>query len=90
MPITESFTYYDALAYVMKMEKARDDKKAEIHGLEEMIKAYRDELEIIEKALNVDEIDKKWNLELHKKLKAEADEKKEKGEVVEEEKKKKV
>lgn len=71
MEITETFTYYDALAYCMKMEKAVEDKKAEIEGLESMIKAYRDEIEIIEKELGVTEMEREWNIELQKKLQAE-------------------
>lgn len=71
MEITETFTYYDALAYCMKMEKAVEDKKAEIEGLESMIKAYRDEIEIIEKELGVTEMEREWNIELQKKLQEE-------------------
>jgi len=71
MEVTELFTYYDALAYVMKMEKAVADKQAEIQGLEVMIKAYQDELEIVEKELSVTELEEKYNLELHEKLKRE-------------------
>jgi len=75
MEITESFTFYDTLAYVMKMEKAVEDKQKEIEGLQSMIKAYRDEIELIEKELNVTEIEETWNKELHEKLKKEAEEK---------------
>lgn len=75
MEVTEMFTYYDALAYCMKMEKRVEDLKAEISGLESMIKAYHDEIEIIEKELGVTEIDRVWNLELHEKLVAEEKEK---------------
>lgn len=71
MEVTETFNYYDALKYVMQLEKAKEDKLAEIEGLDSMIKAYRDEIEIVEKALNVTEIEKEWNLELHRKLKEE-------------------
>jgi hypothetical protein len=76
MEITESFTYYDALAYCMKMEKAVQDKQAEIDGINSMIKAYRDEIEIIEKQLAVTEIEEKWNKDLQKKLQEEALDKK--------------
>lgn len=71
MEVTETFTYYEALAYVMKMEKAVADKKAEIDGLESMIKAYRDELSIIEDELEVERLDKEYNLELQAKLQEE-------------------
>lgn len=71
MEVTETFNYYDALKYVMQLEKAKTDKEAEIEGLNSMIKAYRDEIEIVEKALNVTKVEKEWNLELHRKLKEE-------------------
>ena len=77
MEITETFTYYDALAYCMKMEKAVEDKKAEIQGLESMIKAYREEIELIEQALDVTKADETYNRQLHEKLKAEAEAKEE-------------
>lgn len=80
MEITENFNYYDTLAYVMKMEKAIEDKRKEIEGLETMIKAYRDELELIEDTLHVNEEERKWNIELHEKLKEE-ESKKESGET---------
>lgn len=71
MEITEHFTYYDALSYCMKMEKAVEDKKAEIEGIESMIKAYKDEIAVIEEQLGITEKEKEWNLELQKKLQAE-------------------
>jgi hypothetical protein len=74
MEITETFNFYDTLKYVMKMEKAVEDKKAEIAGMESMIKAYRDEIELIEKNMAVTKMDEEWNLALHEKLKAEAEE----------------
>lgn len=78
MEITETFNYYDCLAYCMKMEKAVEDKKVEIEGLESMIKAYRDEIELIEKELNVTKIEEEWNKELHERLVEEEKLKKEK------------
>lgn len=86
MEVTESFNYYDTLAYVMKMEKAVADKKAEIDGMESMIKAYKEELELIESKLGVTEEERVWNLELHEKLKKEAEEKVEVVEEVSDEK----
>lgn len=73
MRITESFTYFDCLQYCMRMEKAVKDKQAEIDGLNNMIKAYRDEIELIEKELGVVEIEETFQRELHEKLKAEAE-----------------
>ncbi len=71
MEITESFTYYDCLQYCMRMEKAVADKQAEIDGLNNMIKAYREEIELIEKELSVTEIEEAFQLALHEQLKAE-------------------
>lgn len=71
MEITETFNYYDALSYCMRLEKEIENKKAEIEGLQSMVDAYKEELEIIDKELGVNEFDHKWNVELHEKLKAE-------------------
>lgn len=83
MEVTENFTFYDVLAYTMKMEKAIKDKEAELEGLKSMLKAYQDEIELIERELDVTEEDKKWNIELHEKLKAEEESKVEEKEEVE-------
>lgn len=71
MEVTETFTYYDALAYCMKMEKAVADKKAEIEGLQSMIEAYRKELVQIEKALDVTKADEEYHAAVQKKLQEE-------------------
>lgn len=71
MEVTENFNYYDTLAYVAKMEKAVKEKEAEIEGLNSMIKAYKEEIELIEQELGIVELEEKWNLDLHEKLKAE-------------------
>jgi hypothetical protein len=57
----------------MRMEKAVADKQAEIDGLNNMIKAYREEIELIEKELSVTEIEEAFQLALHEKLKAESE-----------------
>lgn len=85
MEVTESFNYYDTLAYVMKMEKAVADKEAEIEGMKSMIKAYKDEIELIEEKLGLTEMERVWNLELHEKLVAETKEKEEEV-IIEDEK----
>ena len=72
MEITESFTYFDCLQYCMRMEKSVKDKQAEIDGLNAMIKAYKDEIELIEQTLSVTEIEEAFQLALHEKLKEEA------------------
>lgn len=71
MEITETFTFYDALAYCMKMEKAIEDKKAEIAGLQSMVDAYREEIVLIEEQLGVESMESAYQLELHEKLKQE-------------------
>ncbi len=71
MEITEVFTYFDALQYCMKLEKAVADKQAEIDGLNAMIKAYKDEIELIEKELSVTEIEDAFQLALIEKIKEE-------------------
>lgn len=77
MEVTEVFTYFDALQYVMKMEKAVKDKQAEIDGLESVIKAYREEIELIEQELGVTGVEEEFQQNLHLKLKAEAEAEKE-------------
>lgn len=77
METTETFNYYDTLAYVMKMEKAIEDKLAEVEGLRSMMEAYKAELELIDSILNITDTEKEWNLALHEKLKAEEAENKE-------------
>ncbi len=68
MEVTETFTYYDALAYCMKMEKAVADKLAEVEGLNSMIKAYKEEIELIEEALGVTKLDENYHADLQAKL----------------------
>ena len=71
MEITETFTFYDALAYCMKMEKAIEDKKAEIAGLQSMVDAYREEIVLIEEQLGVESMESEYQLDIHKRLKEE-------------------
>jgi len=75
MEVTEMFTYYDALAYMMRMEKAIEDKKVEIGTLETMVGKYKEELDIIDGQFNINEMEKTFQLELHEKLKKEEAEK---------------
>jgi len=70
MEVTETFTYYDALAYCMKMEKAIADKEAEIAGLQAMIDAYRKELVSIDNELGITKADELYHSKLHAELKA--------------------
>lgn len=68
MTVTENFNYYDTLAYVMKMEKAVKDKEAEISGLNSMIKAYREEIKLIEDTLDINGLEKEYQLAIQAKL----------------------
>lgn len=68
MEVTESFTMYDVLAYTMKMEKAIEDKEAELEGLKSMLEAYQKEIAFIEKELNVTKMDETFHKELQEKL----------------------
>ncbi len=71
MEVTETFTYFDALKYCMKLEKSKEDKLAEIAGLDAMIDAYKKELAIIDSELDIVHGDEVFNQELHEKLKKE-------------------
>lgn len=71
MEVTETFTYYDALAYCMKMEKKIADLNAEIDGLQTMVDAYRKELALIDDELGIVKADEEYHKELQKKLQEE-------------------
>ena len=73
MEVTETFSYYDALAYCMKIEKAIEDKEKEIEGLISMRDAYRKELEVINSKLDIVKADEEYHAALHETLKAEAE-----------------
>lgn len=63
METTETFTMYDVLTYIAKIRKSIDDKKAEITGLEAMLKAYEDEVALIEGQLGVADLDAEFQKE---------------------------
>lgn len=64
MQVTETFTVFEAIQYVAKMKKAVEEKQAEIDGLNSMIKAYEDELEIIENELSVQAMETDYQKEI--------------------------
>ena len=71
MEVTENFSPFDAMQYVAKMRKEKENKLAEIQGLEVMIKAYEDELDIINKRLGLPKLEKdfmKQEVERSKKM----------------------
>lgn len=66
MEVTEEFDMFSALQYRAKLIKAIEDKKAEIEGLESMVKAYDEEIELIEESLGVQELEAEYQLEIAK------------------------
>lgn len=68
MEVTETFTPYDAMQYVAKMEKAKEQKMAEIESLDVMIKAYKDELEKIEEVLGLKKLEEEFIAEEARKV----------------------
>lgn len=64
MEVTETFNVYDVIAHIVKMDKAIQDKEAEVEGLKSMKKAYEDELQIIEKALGVQKMEEEYQIKL--------------------------
>ncbi len=60
MLTTDLFTVFDVLTYIGKMKKAVDDKQAEIDGMNAMIKAYEDELTLIEDKLGVQKLEDEY------------------------------
>ena len=60
MEVTEEFNVYDTMVYLAKMQKAIEDKEAEIEGLKAMKKAYEDELKLIEDELGIQKAQEEW------------------------------
>lgn len=63
MEITETFTIFDVMQYIAKLKKAIEDKEAEKEGLVAMLKAYEEELSIVEESLNIKELEEKFQKE---------------------------
>lgn len=64
MEVTEEFNIFEALQYRAKLLKAITDKQAEIEGLESMVKAYDEEIAIIEEALGVQDLEVEYQKEI--------------------------
>ena len=64
MEVTEEFNIFDALQYRAKLIKAIADKQAEIDGLESMVKAYDEEIAIIEESLGVQDLEVEYQKEI--------------------------
>lgn len=67
MEVTEEFNVFDALQYRAKLVKAIADKQAEIDGLNTMVKAYDEEIAIIEEALGVQDLEVEYQKEIAEK-----------------------
>ena len=67
MEVTDEFNLFDTLAYVAKLKKEVDNKTAEIEGLNSMIKAFEDEIAVIEKTLGVQKMETEYQKEIAKK-----------------------
>lgn len=67
MEVTEEFNVFEALQYRAKLVKAIADKQAEIDGLNTMVKAYDEEIAIIEEALGVQDLEVEYQKELAEK-----------------------
>lgn len=67
MEVTETFNVFETMQYLAKMKKAIEDKKAEVSGLESMVKAYEEELELIEKSVGVQRLEVEFQKEIAEK-----------------------
>lgn len=74
MLVTETFNVYDAISYIIKMDKAISDKEAEIEGLKNMKEAYEKELKLIERELGVQKEEEEYQKALAEKQVDEKDE----------------
>ncbi len=64
MEVTEEFNIFEALQYRAKLLKAIADKNAEIDGLNSMVKAYDEEIALIEEALGVQDLEVEYQKEI--------------------------
>lgn len=64
MEVTEEFNIFEALQYRAKLLKAIADKNAEIDGLNSMVKAYDEEIAIIEESLGVQDLEVEYQKEI--------------------------
>lgn len=67
MEVTEEFNLFEALQYRAKLLKAVADKNAEIDGLNSMVKAYDEEIAIIEESLGVQNLETEYQKEIAEK-----------------------
>lgn len=64
MEVTEEFNIFEALQYRAKLIKAIADKNAEIDGLNTMVKAYDEEIALIEESLGVQDLEVEYQKEI--------------------------
>lgn len=60
MEVTETFNIFEVMQYIAKLKKAIEDKDAEKEGMVHMLKAYEDELELIEAELGVQKLEEEY------------------------------
>ena len=63
MEVTETFTAYEVLQYIAKMDKAIEDKEAEIQGLKNMREAYIKEMAVVEEQTSVNSLQEDYQKE---------------------------
>ena len=67
MEVTEEFNIFEALQYRAKLLKAIAEKNAEIEGLNIMVKAYDEEIALIEESLGVQNLEVEYQKEIAEK-----------------------
>jgi iron-sulfur cluster repair protein YtfE (RIC family) len=73
--LTETFNMYEVLQYIAKMERAIEDKQKEKEGLEQVLAAYKEELEIIEEQLGVQKLEEEYQKSVSEEIDRQAREK---------------
>lgn len=58
--VTETFTLYDAIFYLQKAKKQREDKQIELTALDEIIEKYEEEIELIKEKLDMEKLEKDY------------------------------
>lgn len=64
MEITETFSIFDVMSYIAKMKKRKEDLEGELKGLDDMITAYEDELELIEEKTGVQKMEEEYQKQI--------------------------
>lgn len=64
MEITETFSIFDVMSYIAKMKKRKEDLEGELKGIDDMITAYEDELELIEEKTGVQKMEEEYQKQI--------------------------